>query len=70
MGRHRGRVGIAGGDYEVCIGAHALDEDGPTQTIKLAPSLLHWHPPSEAPVADAPPRGIASGIGRDRLHHD
>ncbi|MFJ1604501.1 fibronectin type III-like domain-contianing protein [Streptomyces sp. NPDC088253] len=36
-----GAFSIEGGDYEVCIGAHAPDEDGPTQTIKLAPSLLH-----------------------------
>ncbi|WP_369263703.1 glycoside hydrolase family 3 C-terminal domain-containing protein [Streptomyces sp. R35] len=36
-----GAFRIAGGDYEVRIGAHALDEDGPAQTIWLAPSLLH-----------------------------
>jgi beta-glucosidase len=36
-----GAFGIAGGDYEVRIGAHALDEDGPTRTIRLAPALLH-----------------------------
>ncbi|MGW4913272.1 beta-glucosidase [Streptomyces sp. NPDC004270] len=36
-----GAFRIAGGDYEVRIGAYALDEDGPAQTIRLAPSLLH-----------------------------
>ncbi|MFF2133137.1 fibronectin type III-like domain-contianing protein [Streptomyces olivochromogenes] len=36
-----GAFRVAGGDYEVRIGAHALDEDGPTQTIRLATSLLY-----------------------------
>ncbi|MFJ1610953.1 fibronectin type III-like domain-contianing protein [Streptomyces sp. NPDC088253] len=54
-----GAFRIAGGDYEVRIGAHALDEDGPTQTIKLAPSLLHRHPPNEGPLADEPLVGWA-----------
>jgi beta-glucosidase len=32
---------IAGGDYEVRIGTHALDEDGPTGTVALDPTVLH-----------------------------
>jgi beta-glucosidase len=35
-----GAFRIAGGSYRVRIGAHALDEDGPAQTILLRSHLL------------------------------
>ena len=35
-----GAFRIAGGDYEVRIGAHALDKDGPTSTVHLEAALL------------------------------
>ncbi|MEV2211267.1 glycoside hydrolase family 3 C-terminal domain-containing protein [Streptomyces sp. NPDC050997] len=35
-----GAFGIAGGTYQVRIGAHAHDEDGPAQTIRLRLNLL------------------------------
>ena len=35
-----GAFRIYGGDYEVRIGAHALDEDGPTSTVHLEAALL------------------------------
>nr|MBA2697911.1 glycoside hydrolase family 3 C-terminal domain-containing protein [Nocardioidaceae bacterium] len=35
-----GAFRLAGGDYEVRIGAHALDEDGPTSTVRLQPAVL------------------------------
>ena len=31
---------IAGGSYTLTIGAHALDEDGPTAIVTLAPHTL------------------------------
>jgi beta-glucosidase len=31
---------VAGGRYEVRIGAHAHDEDGTTSTVRLAPAVL------------------------------
>jgi beta-glucosidase len=38
---HAGAFRVAGGSYRVRIGAHAHDEDGPAQTIRLRPDLLH-----------------------------
>jgi beta-glucosidase len=35
-----GAFRIAGGDYQVRIGAHALDEDGPTSTVHLEAAHL------------------------------
>ncbi len=35
-----GAFRLAGGDCEVRIGAHALDEDGPTSTVRLQPAVL------------------------------
>ena len=37
-----GAVRIAVGDYQVRIGAHALDEDGPTCTVRLEAAHLRW----------------------------
>ena len=51
----RGR--LTGGDYEVRIGAHALDKDGPTSTV-------HLEPPS---CADRPARRPRSTHARSHL---
>jgi beta-glucosidase len=31
---------IAGGRYDVRLGGHALDQDGPAQSIELTPAVL------------------------------
>ena len=38
-----GAFSIADGDYQVRTGAHALDEDGPASTVRLA-EFLRWQP--------------------------
>jgi len=35
-----GAFNIAGGEYQVRIGGHSRDQDGPTETIRLEPALL------------------------------